>query len=96
LQSETGIKLCKQHDINTVEIDSIVLIKNEIVYIKSSAILEVIKDLSIGWRVFRIGIIVPKGIRDWMYDVVAKYRYKIFGKKNNLPIHSEDLTDRFL
>ena len=96
MQSAKGIKLCKLHDINTVEIDSIVLIKNEEVYIKSTAVLEVLKDLSIGWRVFRIGIIVPKGIRDCMYDVVAKYRYKIFGKKSKLAIHSEDLTDRFL
>lgn len=96
LQSQIGIKLCEQHNIDTQEVDSIVLIKNDKVFNKSAAILEILKDMSIGWRLLRIGIILPKFIRDWLYDVIAKYRYRIFGKKDELPIPPEDLQDRFL
>lgn len=96
LQSPIGIELCQQHNIDTKEIDSIVLMKSEKTYIKSAAILEILKDIPIGWRLLRIGIILPRFIRDWMYDVIAKYRYKIFGKKDELAIPSEDLNDRFL
>ena len=96
LQSNIGSKLCKQHNIDTTIVDSIVLIKNDAVHIKSSAVLEILKDLPIRWRVFRIGIILPKIIRDWLYDVVAKHRYKIFGKKDECPIPSKDSQDRLL
>lgn len=103
LQSEIGIELCKQHNIDTNVlarsvggVDSIIFIKNDKVFIKSAAVLEILKDLPIGWRVFRSGIILPKVIRDWLYDLIAKHRYRIFGKKDECPIPSEDVQDRFL
>ncbi len=96
LQSEIGIELCKQHNINTQLVDSIILIKNDEVFIKSAAVLEILKDLPIGWRVLRIAIILPKVIRDWLYDFIAKHRYRIFGKKDECPIPSKDVQDRFL
>jgi len=96
LQSEIGIELAKKYNIDTNIVDSIVLIRDDKVFIKSSAILEVLKDLPIGWRLFRIGIILPKFVRDWLYDIIAKHRYKIFGKKDECPTPSKDVQDRFL
>ena len=96
LQSEIGIELCKQHNIDTNIVDSIVLIINDSVLTKSSAVLEILKYMPIGWRLFRIGIILPKFARDWLYDIIAKHRYKIFGKKDECPISSKDVQDRFL
>ena len=96
LQYEIGKKLTNKFDIDTNIVDSIILIKNEKVFIKSSALLEILKDLPIGWRVFRIGIILPKFIRDYLYDFVAKHRYRIFGKKDECPIPPKDIQDRFL
>ncbi len=96
LQSEIGIELCEKYNIDPNIIDSFVLLKNDKIFIKSDAILEVLNDLSIGWRLFRIGIILPKIIRDYLYDFVAKYRYRIFGKKDECPIPTNDVQDRFL
>ncbi len=96
LQSEIGKELCKQYNIDTNIVDSIILIKNDKVSIKSSAVLEILKDMPIGWRLLLIGIILPKFIRDWLYDVIAKYRYRIFGKKDECPIPPKDVQDRFL
>ena len=96
LQSEFGIELTKRYNIDKNIVDSIVLIKNNKVFIKSSAVLEILKDLPIGWSLFRIGNILPIIFRDWLYDIVAKHRYKIFGKKNECPIPSKDVQDRFL
>ena len=96
LQSEVGIKLCIQHNIDTTKIDSIVLIKDDAVYIKGAAVLEILKDMPIGWRLLRVGVILPKEIRDWLYDFVAKHRYKIFGKKDECPLPVEDVKDRYL
>ena len=96
MQSEIGIELTEKYNIDTKIVDSIVLIKNDVIYIKSSAVLEILKDLPIGWRLLRIGIILPKGFRDWLYDLIAKYRYRIFGKKDECPVPPEDIQDRFL
>ena len=96
LQSQVGIELCKQHNIDTNEINSIVLIKDDTVYIKSAAVFEILKDIPIGWRLLRIGLILPKVIRDWLYDFIARHRYKIFIKKDECPIPSKDFQDRFL
>lgn len=96
LQSEIGKELTNKFDIDTAIVDSIILIKNDKVFIKSAAVLEILKDLPIGWRVFRIGIILPTVIRDYLYDFVAKHRYQIFGKKDECSIPSKDVQDRFL
>lgn len=96
MQSEIGEELSNKYDIDTNIVDSIILIKSNKVFIKSDAVLEIIKDLPIGWRVFRIGIILPKVIRDWLYDLIAKHRYRIFGKKDECPMPTEDVQDRFL
>lgn len=96
LQSEFGITLCKNHDIDTNRVDSIILIKNDKAFIKSAAVLEILKDLPIGWRGLRLGIIFPKAIRDYLYDLVAKHRYRIFGKKDECLIPSKNVQDRFL
>ena len=96
LQSGVGNKLCKQHNIDITEVDSIVLIKDETVFIKSAAVLEIFKDMPKGWRLLRVGVILPKVLLDWLYDVIAKYRYRIFGRKDECPIPAEDIQDRFL
>lgn len=83
LQSEIGKELCKQYDIDTNVlarsaggVDSIIFIKNDKVFIKSAAVLEILKDLPIGWRVFRSGIILPKVIRDWLgKEVTGDVKY---------------------
>ena len=96
MQSEIGKELSNKYGIDTNIVDSIVLIKNDVIYLKSAAVLEILKDLPIGWRVLRIGIILPRGIRDWLYDFIAKHRYRIFGKKDECAIPSKNVQDRFL
>ena len=96
LQSEIGKDLSNKYNIDTSTVDSIILIKNNKVFIKSDAVLEILKDLPIGWRLLRIGIILPKFMRDWLYDFIAKHRYQIFGKKDECPIPPKDVQDKFL
>ncbi len=96
LQSEVGINLCKQQNIDTTKVNSIILIKDDKVFIKSDVVLEILKDMPKGWRLLRIGVILPKFVRDCLYEVIAKYRYQIFGKKDECPIPTEDIQDRFL
>ena len=78
-QSNAGIKLMDQYAINSNNA-SVIFIKNETVYVKSDAIIEIANFLS-GWpSILKAGKFIPINIRNWFYNLIAKYRYNIFGK----------------
>jgi len=58
---------------------TMMLITGDRNYIKSDAVLRILKYLDGLWPLFYVFIIVPRFIRDPVYDLVAKYRYKWFG-----------------
>jgi len=90
-QTEAGVNIISLYSLSGME-KSVVLIKNEIVFYKSDAIIEIAKNMT-GWpQIFKYGFLVPKFIRDGIYNVIAKNRYYLFGKKANCPIPTE--TDR--
>jgi predicted DCC family thiol-disulfide oxidoreductase YuxK len=95
LQSETGQMLLSHYGINT-EIDSIVVIENEKVYVKSSAALRIGRKLSGFWRFLMILKFLPPFLRDFFYDIVSKNRYKWFGKKESCMIPTIETKKRFL
>lgn len=96
LQSEEGQELLRQHGLNQQFIDSLVLIKNDKAYIKSSGALHIAKGMGGFWKMAFIFMIVPKFIRDWVYDLIARNRYKWFGKRDACRMPSQELKDRFL
>ncbi len=96
LQEKKGALLLKMHAIDIQKLDSIVLIENEKVYIKSSAALRITKKLSGLWPLFFVLLIIPSFIRDGIYDIIAKNRYKWFGKKEQCMIPTPGLKKKFL
>ena len=95
LQGETGQKLLKKYGIRT-EIDSFVLIENDKSYIKSSAALHVSQNLTQPWKSLVILRFIPPFIRDFLYDIVAKNRYKWFGKIESCMLPLPEWKKRFL
>lgn len=96
LQEKSGSLLLEKHAIDPQRIDSIVLIENNTVYVKSAAALRIAKKLSGPWPLLYIFIIIPAFIRDGVYDFIAKNRYKWFGKKNQCIIPTPSTKERFL
>ena len=95
LQSEKGMDLLRKYNVDS-SIDSVVLIENENVFIKSTAAFRILKTLGGFPSIFYGLIIIPKLLRDFIYDVIANIRYKIFGKSVcELPI-TTDYKGRFL
>ena len=82
LQSEKGLELTKKYAIPE-DVDSLVLIENGKAFTKSSAALRIAKKLDGLWHLLFLFILVPRKIRDGVYDYVAKNRYKWFGKKED-------------
>ncbi len=94
-QTDTGKKLIAQYLVNA-NTQSVILIKNEAIYYKSDAIIEIAKLLK-GWpRLIIIASVFPAFFRNWMYDLVANNRYKIFGKKSFCMIPSKEIEHKFI
>lgn len=96
LQSETGQQLLKQFNFPLENFNSFVLLQNNNVYLRSTAALLVAKQLSGAIKFIYLFIIVPAFIRDWVYNWIAKRRYKWFGKKEACIVPTPELKARFL
>lgn len=95
LQSDVGQEITRKYQVPG-HIDSIILVRDDKYYVKSAAALQISKHLSGGWKLLFIFSIVPKPIRDYFYDILAKNRYKWFGKNDRCMIPSPEIRNRFL
>ena len=97
LQSELGQRLIQERAINTEKIDSIILIEPDIAYYtKSDAALEIGKSLKRYRTLSRFLMFFPEGLRNFIYDFVARNRYKWYGKKDACMIRTPELQAKFL
>jgi predicted DCC family thiol-disulfide oxidoreductase YuxK len=96
LQSDFGQQQMERFNISSSGLDSVLLINNGILYNKSTAALKIARMLDGFWPVLYGFIIVPKFLRDSVYDWIAKNRYKWFGKKESCMIPTPDLKSRFI
>ena len=96
LQSPAGAEVLSAVDLNSKYDKSIVLILEGKIYYKSRAILEIAKRLKGFWKIFYVFIIIPSPILNFFYDIVARYRYRIFGKRETCRVPTPELLKRFL
>ena len=103
LQSDEGIKLANEFGIGRneavgegVPIDSVILLENGKVFTHSRATLEIARKLGLPWSLVYAFIVVPPGIRDYFYKLFARYRYRLFGRKDLCMLPTPDVRARFL
>lgn len=98
LQGEFGKHIITKFNINTSQMDSIILYnpENEKISFKSEAALKISSDLTFPIKLLAIFIIIPSFIRNWVYEFIANHRYKWFGKKAFCMIPTPELKNRFL
>lgn len=97
LQSEAGKKVTEYLHINTAKVDSIILYEPGVAYdLKSTAALKVMRDFGGLWHITQLGLLFPESFRDFVYDFIAKNRYKWFGKKESCMLPTAELKSKFL
>ena len=97
IQGKIGSRLLRDHKIDPVETDSIVLIQPFSGYAtKSSAVLKIARTLGGIYKGLYIFQLVPGILRDKIYDWVARNRYKWYGKRDNCMIPTPELRAKFL
>lgn len=96
LQSDIGIQLTQELGIDTTQIESIILVHQQRYYYKSGAALRIARDLKGAWPLLSVFLIIPPFIRDGIYDIIARNRYRWFGKKESCMIPTPELKSKFL
>ena len=96
LQSEEGIKVLSELNYSDDELNTFILLDNNIIYTRSTAALRVAKKLGFPSNLLYGLMIIPKFIRDAVYKIISKNRYKWFGKKDECIIPTKELKAKFL
>ncbi len=95
LQSDTGKFLLEKYNVNVIGLETFVLIKNDMAYLRSDATMEVLKGIDGFWKLLYAFKIIPTFIRDGVYKFIAKRRYRLFGKTTCM-VPTAELKSRFL
>ncbi|HEX6125157.1 MAG TPA: thiol-disulfide oxidoreductase DCC family protein [Pyrinomonadaceae bacterium] len=108
LQSEAGLKLAAEYGLRSetaaknaagddlIPIDSVILIEDGKAYTHSTAALRIARRLGAPWSWFYVLIVIPAPVRDYLYRLFAKYRYRFFGRKDECMLPSPEVRARFL
>ncbi len=98
LQSNIGQSLIREFNIDIIKTDSILLYNpsERRIYHKSTAALKVAKQLDFPTKLLAIFFIIPTFIRNWVYNYIAKNRYKWFGKKTQCMLPTPNLKAKFI
>lgn len=97
IQSPIGQQLIKERTIDQSKIDSIILIEPTVAYyIKSDAALKIGRSFGGGYKLLSIFSWIPRVLRDGVYDLIAKNRYRWFGKKEACMIPTPEIQSKFL
>lgn len=97
LESDMSRFIISKHQIDTKKTDSILLYTpDKKLYIKSTAALKIAAKLQFPIQLLSVFLIIPKPIRDVVYNFIAKHRYQWFGKKASCKIPTSDLHSKFI
>ena len=97
LQSELGIEIIKHIGLENNNIDSVILYEPGIAYnYKSAAALEIAKNLGGFFHFGTVFKLIPNGLRNLLYDYIARNRYLWYGKKESCLVPTSELKSKFL
>lgn len=99
LQSDYGQAVIERHP-ELHGVDSVVLVERsdgaERVHVRSDAALRLASYLGGFWKLFAAARIIPRPLRDFLYDLVARSRYRLFGKYDTCLLPPPEVRSRFI
>lgn len=101
LQSDLAHDVLTRHGLDPHDLDTVYVVKDyqqtgEILLERSDAILLMVSELGGIWSVASIGRVLPKALRDALYKVVARNRYRVFGKSESCMLPAPEHRNKFL
>ncbi|MES0039408.1 DCC1-like thiol-disulfide oxidoreductase family protein [Mesorhizobium sp. M0046] len=95
-QSPFGEMLFKKFGLRTDRYETNLVIVDGAAFTRLDSFVAVMAELGWPWRAARILLLLPRPLRDWLYDRIAKNRYALFGKKDNCEIPSAEVRARLI
>ena len=80
IQSQVGKDLLKRFNITGDTLRTVIVLVEDRIYIRSRAIFKISNELGGFWKFLLIFSVLPVGFNDLIYNLIAKHRYRIFGK----------------
>ena len=95
-QSPLGEALYRHYGLKRGDYETNLLIADGHIYGKSEAYFQITRRFGGFWPLLLAGRVVPRPLRDWLYDRVARNRYRLFGKRDTCLMPSPDVAERFI
>lgn len=95
-QSPFGEALFRKYGLATDNYETNLAIIDGAAFTKLDSFVAIMAALGWPWRAARLLLVLPRPLRDWLYDRVAKNRYALFGRKDNCEIPSAELRQRLI
>lgn len=101
LQSDFAQTLMLKHGVDPHDLDTVYVVRdhlqaNEALLARSDAILYMLSELGGVWKIAVVGRVMPRGLRDALYKIVARNRYRVFGKHESCMLPEPKYRARFL
>jgi predicted DCC family thiol-disulfide oxidoreductase YuxK len=96
LQSAAARRVLELHDTPAPLPDAIVLVDDGQLFTRSTAALRIARRLTFPWPLAYAFIAVPRPLRDWIYDLIARHRYRWFGTRDHCMVPTPALRSRFI
>jgi predicted DCC family thiol-disulfide oxidoreductase YuxK len=101
LQSDFAARVLRRHGMDPKSLDTVYAVlnhdePNETLLAKGDAFLLFAKIIGGIWSVARVGRIIPRPIRNWLYDFIARHRYQVFGKSESCMLPDPKQRHKFL
>ena len=96
LQSDYGKKVVAQFNLKGDYLDTVLLLEDGKVYMRSEAVLRIGKKLGGGYSLLYGFVIIPAFVRDFFYNIVARNRYRWFGKQDACRMPTPEMKAKFL
>jgi predicted DCC family thiol-disulfide oxidoreductase YuxK len=95
-QTQRGMEYQRLYGVDTLMEGTVILLKGNQAYVKSDAAVEIAKDLDCPWNFLQVFKFIPKPVRDFIYSIISKNRYRWFGKKDECLLPDNNTRERFL
>lgn len=96
LQSDLAQRLLTERGLDPKALDSVVVVDGDRFYRESDAALRIARDLKGAWKALAVFRVIPRPVRDWAYRLIARNRYRWFGKSETCWLPTPELRGRFL
>lgn len=95
-QGPLGQALYRHYRLDPVEFETNLVIREGVVYSKLGAFAVVLNEFGGAWKLLALIRFIPQPVSDWLYDRIAKNRYRIFGRTESCMVPGDDIRSRFI